>query len=234
MPDTNPLTFNIGSPIGRYFVIGDIHGCINTLRKLINQLSPEQSDQIIFLGDYVNKGPDSLAVIEEIISLTDKFSVFCLLGNHDKLLLDVLVNDSDKILRNKLSELTNDDFFKLSTKDKIRIKNFLQSLPYYYSTKDFLFVHAGFNTESTHPFEERQPMLNIRDFKYDPKIYKGKKIVHGHNPKPINKIKNAITARSPIIPLDNGCVYKEKYPELGRLLCLELNKMELISQQNCD
>ena len=99
-------------------IIGDIHGCINTLRKLINQLSPEQSDQIIFLGDYVNKGPDSLAVIEEIISLTDKFSVFCLLGNHDKLLLDVLVNDSDKILRNKLSELTNDDFFKLSTKDQ--------------------------------------------------------------------------------------------------------------------
>lgn len=150
------------------------------------------------------------------------------------MVLDFLLNDSDKNLRNKLRELSNDAFFDLNPKEKIRIKKFLLGLPYYYSSENYLFVHAGFNTESIDLFKEKNEMLNIRNFQYSWKVYQQKRIIHGHNPKSISEIKKAIISNKPIIPLDNGCVYKEKYPELGRLLCLEINKMELISQQNCD
>lgn len=150
------------------------------------------------------------------------------------MVLDFLLDDSDKNLRNKLRELNNDIFFNLNPKEKTGIKKFLLNLPYYYSSENYLFVHAGFNTRSIDPFIEKNDMLNIRIFQYNSKVYQDKRIIHGHNPKSISEIKKAIISNKQIIPLDNGCVYKEKYPELGRLLCLELNKMELISQQNCD
>ena len=76
----------------RNFAIGDIHGCINTLRSLIEeQIKPEPGDIVYFLGDYINKGPDSKGVLDYLLSLkTSNLSIKCLRGNHEQYLLDAL------------------------------------------------------------------------------------------------------------------------------------------------
>ena len=53
----------------RIFAIGDIHGHHLELLNLIHAIAPKQEDTLIFLGDYVDRGPDSRAVIDEIIAL---------------------------------------------------------------------------------------------------------------------------------------------------------------------
>jgi serine/threonine protein phosphatase 1 len=51
----------------REIAIGDIHGCVHTLRQMIEQISPVQDDRLIFLGDYVDRGFYSAQVIEELL-----------------------------------------------------------------------------------------------------------------------------------------------------------------------
>ena len=74
----------------RTFVIADIHGCNKTLRALIeNKLVPSKEDQFIFLGDYIDRGPDTKGVISYLISIKESFrnSVF-LRGNHEQMFLE--------------------------------------------------------------------------------------------------------------------------------------------------
>lgn len=72
----------------RLFVIGDIHGCATALRVILAAINLEPGDRLVTLGDYINKGPDSKAVLEQLIRLTDAGLVIPLLGNHElKLLL---------------------------------------------------------------------------------------------------------------------------------------------------
>ena len=53
----------------RRFAIGDIHGCMKSLRTLIDTIDPEPDDELIFLGDYVDRGPNSRDVIDQMIQL---------------------------------------------------------------------------------------------------------------------------------------------------------------------
>ncbi|CAM9973274.1 unnamed protein product, partial [Chrysoparadoxa australica] len=74
---------------GSRWVIGDIHGCFQTYQALLNKINLQKEDQLFLLGDYINKGPQSLEVIEVIMS--SKKNVFPLLGNHDKKLLEYYI-----------------------------------------------------------------------------------------------------------------------------------------------
>ena len=79
----------------RLFAIGDIHGCYDPLHRLIEgELKIRQSDRIIFLGDYIDRGPMSREVIDYILDLTGKgFDVIPLIGNHESMLLDSVSNE---------------------------------------------------------------------------------------------------------------------------------------------
>jgi serine/threonine protein phosphatase 1 len=74
----------------RELVIGDIHGCIRAFQKLLEVVAPQESDTLIFLGDYVDRGPDSCGVIETIIELQKKCNVVTIRGNHEQMLLQAL------------------------------------------------------------------------------------------------------------------------------------------------
>ena len=78
------------------FAIGDIHGCVRTLEALLAELAPTSRDSLVFLGDYVDRGPDSYGVIERLIGMeeaswsgTGPLCIF-LRGNHDQMMLDFL------------------------------------------------------------------------------------------------------------------------------------------------
>ena len=76
------------------YVIGDIHGCVEELRRLIEALPLGGGDSVVFLGDYIDRGPDSAAVVAYLISLQDQLVdgiewVF-LKGNHEDMFLSYL------------------------------------------------------------------------------------------------------------------------------------------------
>jgi serine/threonine protein phosphatase 1 len=75
------------------FVIGDIHGCVDELRRLIENLPLSEGDQVVFLGDYIDRGPDSAGVVSYLLSLRKQLSkiefVF-LKGNHEDMFLSYL------------------------------------------------------------------------------------------------------------------------------------------------
>ena len=72
---------------GRMIAIGDIHGCSDALSALIDAIDPQPDDTIVTLGDYIDRGPDSRGVVEQILALQERCEVVHLLGNHELMLL---------------------------------------------------------------------------------------------------------------------------------------------------
>src|ERR1051326_454853 len=72
----------------RTLAIGDIHGCNVALADLLKEVQPNREDQIIFLGDYIDRGPSSREVIESLLELQKSCSPIFLRGNHEVMILD--------------------------------------------------------------------------------------------------------------------------------------------------
>ncbi len=71
----------------RVIAIGDVHGCSRALTTLIGEVRPTRSDTFVFLGDCVDRGPNSKGVIEQLVALSDLCRVIPLLGNHEEMVL---------------------------------------------------------------------------------------------------------------------------------------------------
>ena len=77
----------------RIVAIGDIHGHLRKLEHLIAQIQPTSADQLVFLGDYVDRGPESKGVIDSLIRLKEELpKTIFLRGNHDQMFLDAMVH----------------------------------------------------------------------------------------------------------------------------------------------
>lgn len=72
----------------KYLAIGDIHGCVKTLNKLLEKLNSYRDYTYIFVGDYIDRGPDSSGVIERLIEVQQQIDCIFLRGNHEQMLLD--------------------------------------------------------------------------------------------------------------------------------------------------
>ncbi len=75
---------------GKIICIGDVHGEIHKLKNLFEKLSFTRNDTIVFLGDYIDRGEDSKAVIDFVLSLKDKCNLVTLKGNHEMFAMDSL------------------------------------------------------------------------------------------------------------------------------------------------
>src|SRR5262245_896056 len=77
---------------GRLFAIGDIHGCARELEVLLDGLTLGRGDTVVFVGDYIDRGPDSRAVIDLVLGVRARPDVMtiCLKGNHEDMALDYL------------------------------------------------------------------------------------------------------------------------------------------------
>ena len=219
---------------GRRLVIPDIHGCYCTLLGLIKEINLTKDDHLFFLGDFIDRGPLSNAVLDDVMNLHELgFNIFPLRGNHEQMLLDAERMDPVNVLYQYLEFNNTKDLLDESNGIKSQYIEFMDMLPYYYELEDFYLVHAGFNFNVENPFLEYDDMIWIRNYSANSRILKGKKVVHGHTPKNLEDIKDAIERDKMVIPLDNGCVYYNAYGmdisewNLGNLLCLNLDTMEL-------
>ena len=79
----------IGS-LTRTFVIGDVHGCAEELEELLSLLPIDPDSTVIFLGDYIDRGPDSRRVIDLVLSVEKRCSVVALMGNHEEMFAEFL------------------------------------------------------------------------------------------------------------------------------------------------
>ena len=225
----------------RRLVISDIHGCSKTLEALLAKLSIRKEDELYFLGDYIDRGPNSSGVLDIIITLKESgYKVFPLMGNHEYQALSAQ-KEYDKQSFYYFMKKINKSADLLNKKKKIKkkYKRFMKELPYYIELDDFFLVHAGFDFKKEKPFEDIDSMLNIKDFKYNKEKTKGKTIVYGHKPVNYNKILKKIKKRKNKIPIDNGCIYMKKhkyydFTQLHRLCCLNLDTYELICQNNIE
>jgi serine/threonine protein phosphatase 1 len=75
----------------RTLVIGDIHGCLTALDALLALVAPTPEDQLIALGDYVDRGPNSRGVLDRMIALFDEGRLVPLRGNHDEMMVNGLL-----------------------------------------------------------------------------------------------------------------------------------------------
>ncbi|WP_020533820.1 metallophosphoesterase family protein [Flexithrix dorotheae] len=224
---------------GRRFVIADIHGCYKTFKALLHKIDLQKEDQLFLLGDYIDKGPNSSGVLNTILALQkNDFQVYPIRGNHEELLL------------NHQALLSQDDFNQLNlnwvlekngTADLLgphgnirkRYLELIHEMPYFIELDDFLLVHAGFNFEAKKPFFDTQNMLWMRNFE-TPSEKVTKTIIHGDSNSDYYAICDKIENGSKIIPLDNNCLENGSDDRFGSLLALNLDTMELTSQENVE
>lgn len=226
------------------FVIPDIHGCFKTLRKLVEDVvAPSKSDQLFFLGDYIDRGSGSSKVLDYIIKLIDDgFDIYPLRGNHEENLL-LYYSQYDKESLQKIIRRINKSPDLLDPYGAIKEKylDFLIGLPYFFEMEDCFLVHAGFDFKKADPFSDYESMIQfyIEIEAYDTSILDGKMMIHGHKVTEKDIIQKNVDKHSQIISLDNGCVYNKKhkiydYKKLGNLCCLEINNMHLVMVKNIE
>lgn len=82
---------------GRLIAIGDIHGCVHALDVLLGEIEPKSSDRLVFLGDLIDQGRDSGAVLDRLIQLQQQCDVVLIKGNHEEMIL--AARESESALR---------------------------------------------------------------------------------------------------------------------------------------
>ena len=71
----------------RIIAVSDIHGNSQSLDGILVAINPAAQDTLVFLGDYVDSGPDSKGVLDRLIDLRSRFQVVTLMGNHEEMML---------------------------------------------------------------------------------------------------------------------------------------------------
>jgi serine/threonine protein phosphatase 1 len=204
---------------GRILAIGDIHGCNHLLERLIARIAFEpRADTLVFVGDYIDRGPDSRGVIDTLLGLKAACpNICCLKGNHEEMLLNYYLDGRGEQQFFINGGLVTLDSYGLTPADARAGRglpeshlHFLRSLPLIHETEDYLFVHAGLRPKV--PLTDQSPadLLWIRYEFIDSEADFGRTVVFGHTPLPTPLIEPNK------IGIDTGAVYG------GHLTCVDL------------
>lgn len=206
------------------YVFGDVHGMRHKLLDLLERVPfRAEKDTLVFLGDYIDRGPDSKGVLEVILGLMDRgVRVICLRGNHECMLDDYL-EDRESLLflvNGGVATLKSYDQYPVAGKEMIvpdRHRHFLANLLPCYEMEDFILVHAGLRPGISLDQQEEKDLYWIRNEFILSDYDFGKTVVFGHTPfsRPF------IGPRR--IGIDTGAVYGNK------LTCIRLPDIAFFS-----
>jgi serine/threonine protein phosphatase 1 len=203
------------------FAIGDIHGCLTALVAVFEAASISSEDVVVFLGDYVDRGPQSAQVIDWILDRQYP-NTFTLRGNHEIMMMEFcgrksnsnphtinwLVHGGAETLASYYIDPDDPDFRLVPYSHWVFLN---KTLPYY-ETKDFIFVHAGLKPKV--PLKmQLPPALFWRKILDEPLPYgDGRTVICGHTAQSSGEIANF----GHTICIDT-CVYGGQW-----LTCLEV------------
>ncbi len=187
-----------------------------------------QTNVLVFIGDYVDRGHDSKAVVEQLVNLPSDFVVHFLRGNHDQALLDFLTDPSsfpswkDYGAEETLASYgvpppaSEDEAALRQTRDRLQAalpanhRSFFETLKLSETIGDYFFAHAGVRPGTPLDRQEERDLMWIRDEFLNSRDEFGKIVVHGHTPT------NAPVVRRNRIGIDTGAYLT------GRLTALVL------------
>lgn len=215
------------------YAVGDIHGELDALNALLEALPLRSDDRLLFLGDYVDRGPDSRGVVDRLIALAAERPCTFLMGNHESMFLEFLgwkgpsYFGADVFLANGGARtLASYGFFDAQDLDPTRFRlpeshvRFYRELVLWHREADYLFVHAGLSEAALEQSDvdwalrRARPvdLLWAREHIGRPHRL-GVTLVYGHTPSP----DFAVRWNTPFgIGIDTGAVYG------GRLTALRL------------
>jgi serine/threonine protein phosphatase 1 len=205
------------------YAIGDIHGELGKLDELLERLPLAQGDRLVFLGDYVDRGPDSKGVVDRLIELERRVPCVFLLGNHESMFLDFLGLEhpsyfgGDAFLMNGGDRtLWSYDYFSPKRGEGPFVlppahDAFFRRCAMWHQEGDYLFVHAGLNPDLLGENDVRYVLRRTRPMEFlwnrttgDLPHRLGLTVVYGHTPSPDFGVRwNAPFS----IGIDTGAVY---------------------------
>jgi serine/threonine protein phosphatase 1 len=203
-------------------VVGDIHGRLDRLDRVLVRLP--QGRTLVFLGDYIDRGPDSRGVVERLLRLEPQRPCILLCGNHEDMLLDALGGSYkgavDDWMRNG-GDATQRSYGATNVRHLAeRIPEahlrFYRALREHWETDEYVFVHAGIRADGPEA-TDRETKLWLRTAPDEAFGY-GKTVICGHTP-----------YQSPLrgpdwINIDTGCGKLASAP----LTALLLPEMEIV------
>jgi serine/threonine protein phosphatase 1 len=199
---------------GRLFAIGDVHGCSSALDTLLELVEPTPEDTLIFLGDYVDRGPDARGVLDRLVELSKRENFVALRGNHDLWMLNARQDREWRTswLDRGVGGMATLDSYKAQSFKDIPDSHweFLENTKLYFETEKFIFTHAGIDGELDLKDQSEEALLWRRVTACGPH-YSGRTLICGH------------TAQKKGVPLDLGhaiCIDTWAYGK-GFLSCLD-------------
>ena len=229
--------------MSRKLVFGDLHGGLKALIQLLEKIDLNPSDELIFLGDYVDGWSDSANTVSYLIELAKQNSCVFIRGNHDDLAHKWLeTGEMNQKWLEHGGQSSLDAYRNLNEEDKEKHKQFFREmLNYYHDKEDRLFLHAGFTNLHGPEFEYHETAfywdrtlwemaLSIRedlepgDVRYPKRLEHFREIYIGHTPvtrigetKPVNKAN--------IWNVDTGAAFK------GPISALDIDSKELFQSE---
>ena len=192
--------------------ITDIHGEYDKLCAVIDQLDINKEDTIIFMGDYIDRGPKSKEVIEKVLELQNYCNCVYLIGSHEYAMLHAKQNEYyDYLFWNYGGDTTVDSYGSFDNIMKIH-GDFFNSLKFYHIIDNYLFIHAGIRIGIPLEEQNEEDMVYIRSPFYNHKHNLPYKIIFGHTEFDKPQIQDDK------ICIDTGC---GKYPNapLTAIIC---------------
>jgi len=168
----------------RTIAIGDIHGCFKAVSSLIEAIAPTKDDLLVFLGDYIDRGPDSRGTVDFLLDLKANFRTVFVKGNHELLFEDAVVREQDPTLwfhnGGRMTLTTYGG--KISSIPEKHRRFLVDTVPYHETDRD-IFVHANYLSHV--PIQECPPEIMYWEHIYDrlPGPHaSGKTVWIGHSP----------------------------------------------------
>lgn len=217
--------------MGKTYVIGDIHGCYRALEELLGKISPDpNADTLVFLGDYIDRGPDSKQVVQKVIELMTESQgrVIPLMGNHEQMFLASLAGEKREFFLKMGGDATLASYGipppytgKIAHRIPVEHIHFFNELILFWEDKEYIYVHAGLEPGVHLSQQSPRWCCWARDQFLKSDYDFGKKVIFGHTPFEEPHIgKNKIG-------LDTGAVYG------GELTCLVLPDFEFVRVGGC-
>jgi len=191
------------------FAIGDVHGCSRALNRLIaacEDYARDRTFRFVFIGDYIDRGPDSSGVISMVRGRAeaDPDKVICLMGNHEDLLIEALQTGNDMNWLQNGGDATLESYGVTAARDlPAADRAFIEALRLSHDDGQRLYVHAGIMPGVALDAQDRETLMWIREPFLSSKAEHGRLIVHGHTPQ--------FSGKAEVLPnrinLDTACVY---------------------------